>query len=593
MKFRSTLQQLVAAAALVFCCAFTAGDAMPSSQHGVEFVRDQKSVAYREVLQHFDTAIRAAPHDAVLAVQRCTFINTYTDEDYDPVESALDDFASCQKWLQQSYTDAPEAQLFLQQQLWGEEGAKAGEALLTRSKTWPRALRGELLAHLSEVHDYENNDERAGELAVEASRLGDISLLDEAIKYLASKKKFTEASRLLAKAPPAETDWGARNRIEAALKLPDGQAALAELHRYQGTAIDIGEALAGRVYLHAGDIAKASQLLKKCSCKQDDAQRARFEVAIAAKNYADAADLIDWSNTKRVTENLQRFVQVLRGSPLMMFKPSMMVGMVATGMIVLVFALLPAFILVPAHYRGLARRVSGHVIAPPLFDRIGLRHAWIGLALMFVMPLIVGALVAPAGIMGTLDGTVAEPAIMFRAMLWGSAAGLASVLLVARPMGLRHLLGDLSTLRSAGWVLLCWAVLFAVGALLGLLHSNSGGAETLQTQTVEALAKGGVSEAGFAVTLLLMAVLVPIAEEVTFRGLLLGGLSRHIGFGWANFIQASLFMTIHNDWPRFPFYLAMGLLGGWLVRRTRALGPAIALHALNNALAVILLTLHS
>jgi membrane protease YdiL (CAAX protease family) len=30
----------------------------------------------------------------------------------------------------------------------------------------------------------------------------------------------------------------------------------------------------------------------------------------------------------------------------------------------------------------------------------------------------------------------------------------------------------------------------------------------------------------------------------------------------------------------------MGMLGGWLVRRTGALGPAIALHAANNALAV-------
>ena len=95
MTLRSTLQQLVAAAAFVFCCAFAAADDMPSSQHGVEFVRDQKSVAYRDVLQRFDTAIQTAPRDAVLAVQRCAFINTFTDEDYDPVESAPDDFAAC------------------------------------------------------------------------------------------------------------------------------------------------------------------------------------------------------------------------------------------------------------------------------------------------------------------------------------------------------------------------------------------------------------------------------------------------------------------------------------------------------------------
>jgi len=588
MTLRSTLQQLVAAAVLVSGCAFAAADNMPSPEHGVEFVREQKAVAYRNVLQRFDIAIQAAPHDATLAVERCTFINRFTDEDYDPVESAPEDFAACQKWLRQSYADAPEVQLFLQTQLWGEEGTKAGEALLKRSERWPQAVRGAFLAHLSEVHAYEDNDERAGELAVEASRLGDTSRLDKAIEYLASKKKFAEAGQLLAKAPLGENEWDARSRIEAALKLPDGRVALAELRRSQDAGIVIQEGLAGRVHLHAGNIAMALQLLKKCPCKQADAQRARFEVAIAAKNYADAANLIDWNNSKRITENMQRFVQVLSRSPLMVFKPSMMVGVIVASMMLAVLALLPALVLVPAHYRGLVRRFSGRAIAMPLFDRIGLRHAWIGLALLFVVPLVVGVLVEPSGIMGTLDGSTAEPAILFRAMLWGSVAGLACTLWVARPMGIRHLLGNASTLRSAGWVLLCWGALFAIGALLGLLYSNSGGAQTLQTQTVEALAQGGVTEAGLAVTLLLMAVLVPIAEEVTFRGLLLGGLTRHIGFGWANFIQASLFMTIHNDWPRFPFYLAMGLFGGWLVKRTRALGPAIALHMLNNALAVIL-----
>ncbi|MGQ0800734.1 MAG: CPBP family glutamic-type intramembrane protease [Pseudomarimonas sp.] len=37
-----------------------------------------------------------------------------------------------------------------------------------------------------------------------------------------------------------------------------------------------------------------------------------------------------------------------------------------------------------------------------------------------------------------------------------------------------------------------------------------------------------------------------------------------------------------------PFYLAMGLVAGWLVKKFRALGPAIALHVLNNGMAVTL-----
>ena len=134
-------------------------------------------------------------------------------------------------------------------------------------------------------------------------------------------------------------------------------------------------------------------------------------------------------------------------------------------------------------------------------------------------------------------------------------------------------------------MLLCWGALIAVGLLLGLAHGNGGPPETLQTRTVDALARGATEAHGVAVGLLLMALLVPIVEELIFRGLFLGGLTRYISFGWANFIQASLFALSHDDLPRVPFYLALGLLAGWLVKHTGALGPAIALHALNNLLA--------
>jgi membrane protease YdiL (CAAX protease family) len=67
--------------------------------------------------------------------------------------------------------------------------------------------------------------------------------------------------------------------------------------------------------------------------------------------------------------------------------------------------------------------------------------------------------------------------------------------------------------------------------------------------------------------------------------MLLGGMSRHISFGWANALQSLLFASIHGDPPRFLVYAALGWLAGWLTRRYGTLLPAIALHALNNAMA--------
>ena len=53
---------------------------------------------------------------------------------------------------------------------------------------------------------------------------------------------------------------------------------------------------------------------------------------------------------------------------------------------------------------------------------------------------------------------------------------------------------------------------------------------------------------------------------------------------------ASLFMLVHDDSVRFPFFLALGLLAGWLVKRYRSLLPAVLLHVANNIIAVVLLT---
>jgi membrane protease YdiL (CAAX protease family) len=65
-----------------------------------------------------------------------------------------------------------------------------------------------------------------------------------------------------------------------------------------------------------------------------------------------------------------------------------------------------------------------------------------------------------------------------------------------------------------------------------------------------------------------------------------GRLARHLSFGWANLIPALLFAAVHRDTPRFLFYFGMGLVLGWLVKRTRGLAAPVLLHALNNAYAV-------
>jgi len=76
------------------------------------------------------------------------------------------------------------------------------------------------------------------------------------------------------------------------------------------------------------------------------------------------------------------------------------------------------------------------------------------------------------------------------------------------------------------------------------------------------------------------------AQEVQFRGLLLGALERTMSPRWANVSQAAVFGLAHlaisyggPEAPFVPITFLVGLGFGWLVRRTGSLWPAVIIHA--------------
>ncbi len=596
MGMHAWLWRLSVAAALTSGLAFAGAPEVlatgvpASAESGVQRVTERKTSAYRDVLAEFDAAIRAAPEDAEIAVARCKFISQFTDEEYGEwVESAPDDLETCIGTLESRWSKAPAAQLFKLDQLWGDEAVELGEKLLAGASRWPPPLRRALLTKLSEAQEQQDHSMRAGELAVMAAKLGEPSRAALAVDHLVARKDFALAGELLRRTPPATESWQAGARVEAALVLPDRRAALTELRRYAGAGFDVGTTIAARAHLRAGDVAAARTLLQASTGKGEVLQQARFDAALAARDFDAAAALINVVDTANFAANAQRFAVVATQAPGSLAASTLLVAMLAYGAGLILIALLPGTVLVPVHYRGLMRQLRGRR-AIPLFEGIGLRHAWVGAALMLCVPVLAGAVVEPTSLATLLGGETPPPGgALFRATTWGTAIALLCMVPLMRNMGRRAIIGDRAVLRAWWRVLIAWACLMVLHFVISLWHGQFGGGDpTFQTKMVESLTTGGRESYGIAVTLLVTALLVPIFEEFVFRGLILGGLTRHISFGWANLLQALLFAAIHGDPPRFLFYLAVGLLGGWLVKRTGSLAPAIALHGLNNALAILL-----
>lgn len=79
-------------------------------------------------------------------------------------------------------------------------------------------------------------------------------------------------------------------------------------------------------------------------------------------------------------------------------------------------------------------------------------------------------------------------------------------------------------------------------------------------------------------------VVAPVAEELFFRGLLLGALCRYTGRGWVSIVVSAVaFGCVHGQPQDILPLVTMGVLLGYLRLRGGTLWPCMVLHALFNA----------
>lgn len=107
-----------------------------------------------------------------------------------------------------------------------------------------------------------------------------------------------------------------------------------------------------------------------------------------------------------------------------------------------------------------------------------------------------------------------------------------------------------------------------------------------EPQGVKEALKVSRDPAQFLASLAVMAVLAPLVEELVFRGLLYGWLASRWNSGLAWIVSSLAFAAAHYEPAHIVIVLPLGLLFGWLRRRTDSLVPSICAHVANNAFAV-------
>jgi len=166
---------------------------------------------------------------------------------------------------------------------------------------------------------------------------------------------------------------------------------------------------------------------------------------------------------------------------------------------------------------------------------------------------------------------------MFALMGLFFAIGLFAVVVAVAPLG-RAALPALG-LRPANWKYLVFG---ALGTLALSVAVSQIGIEPQGMKQVIEMVPGRIS-----VSLALFSVLAPIVEELIFRGLLYGWVAGRWG-GLAGLIVSSLlFAAAHIEPAHVILVLPLGVLFGWLRRRTDSLLPSIFSHIVNNGAALL------
>lgn len=104
----------------------------------------------------------------------------------------------------------------------------------------------------------------------------------------------------------------------------------------------------------------------------------------------------------------------------------------------------------------------------------------------------------------------------------------------------------------------------------------------------EQVLSGELPTAGeFALVTFIVVGVAPVVEEFLFRGLLMRYFLSKMSAGFAIVATAFAFAVFHATLVLIPALFVLGLFLGWQAHKHNSVYPAIALHAVNNAIAMI------
>lgn len=554
-----------------------------------------QSAEYAAVVKAYDDHLALHPDAYRVQIERCRFIQRFAYSEDSFIEGSEDDLENCRKALNEGpHKREPAVLLYDLENSYKEEDIATAEKLLPESRLWPKADRVSLLELLSQRISARNPDAAAG-YAIDAVELdpGSSVLLAAVDRWVQLGAKET-ALRLLRNAP--ESTWERIPRTTAAqtfIDLGDAKAAAALLRGADKLDEYGGSLTLARALSAAKEFDAARKLYRESITGEYIPNSTRVEVFQfelrhgtadeAAKAYQELRDHGYW--TDPLARQRMGLLFSSPGAP-WYFRDAL--GLLTLVGLMMLFFLVPLLVVMPVHYRGLARRVASREpdLSAPLWK---LRHAIYAMGAFLLAEYLGLYIYAPQILEAMLPGTEIYVTETVTDLVLGKyllVSTVAALLLVAPLMYQRSfrevLLGRWSILKHVLVGVGCGIGLKFLAAIIGIATHDPG---ALGSDTTRAI-QGMNEQFGLGVALLMVAGITPIVEEFIFRGVLLQSFRGEVSFWFAALLTSLAFTLMHESWTDMPFLFVFAMVAALVVRRSGGLLGPIILHCVNNAIAV-------
>jgi membrane protease YdiL (CAAX protease family) len=560
-----------------------------------ERVNKGQSSIYADVLAAYDARLSKYPDDFASNIERCRFIETFAYSEEGTIASSPDDLDACREQLKTG-PHAAEVDVILYgvESAWDDAKAQEAKELIPQSRAWSVDQQATLFELLTDKFRWKE-PELAGQYAMRAVGLrpGSRVLITAVERWIQLGAK-DRARRLIVDAPAST--WELVPRFSAAKLLVDIGDPKAAAALMQGDEKNAGNSIMlARILAETGEIKAAREIYRAAVKEQYVAYDSRVEyfdferrhggrdAAIAAyaqlRDQGFGADILG-----------RQRLSLFFAYPSAAWHWQDAWGVLLFLGLLLLFAAIPVVAIAPVHYRGLARRVAG--IAPDKTTTTWtLRHSWYALGVIWVGGGITLYVFGAAALELMLPWTKRLEASftdieLGKQLLCANVIALLLLVPLLRGRSLKSLmLGRWSIVKSifAGIGL---AIALKIVAIVFDLGVQSFGA--LGTDTTRAM-QGMHQSYGLAGMLLIMAVAVPLVEELVFRGVTLEAFRGHVSFMFAAILQAATFAVIHESPADMPFLFLYGLVAAWLVKRSEGLLAPVAMHSAFNFTAAVTL----